>query len=154
MKMVKVSCLFFITCLLLAACDVVGEEDVSNDKIEYLETLSEDETVKGITYENEDGTFGKIINCGEETVTIKIYKWIVDETAPNGFYIDETDYERKLEINKDVQVWVMNHSTVLNSRISYDDINNYEKEKGRNIIWGFGLDNIGKVEYIYEPLIP
>lgn len=59
-----------------------------------------------------------------------------------------------LEVNDNVEVWVMKKGFNLDNRIAYDDIENYENMKGGSVIWGFDLDDKGKVEFIYEPLTP
>jgi len=159
MKIMTLVVLILYTCMLCSCKSVIEDEQPSstapiNEYIEYIEILVEGQEVEGLTYENEGGTWGKILVINEDSVTINICKWISDESSPSGVYIQETDEEKTIFVTDEVQVWVMKNATFLNSRISYDDIGLYEEAKGIDIIWAFDLNDKGQAKFIYEPLIP
>ena len=148
MKNIKCIGTLIMTLVLLVGCNSV------NNKVEYIETLDEGQEIEGLVYENEDGTLGKIVKCTDDKINIRLYKWLNDESKPNGFEVIESDDEKTFTISTDVQVWVMVDGAILNKRIAYNDISNYEKEKGHSIIWGVNFDESGTITYIYEIYIP
>lgn len=132
-----------------------NEQEMStSESLEYLEVIQYGEYVEGLDNENEYNIMGKITDMTEESINIKRCRFVIDETAPSGCYIIETNEEIKLAVADNIQVWIMQSGQFIDSRIAYADIKNYENLEGHSVFWGFNFDDDGKVKFIYQLLIP